>query len=256
MKKIIKFTIISLSINLAFALYNSVIGFISHSWWFIILGAYFFVLSITRFALLKIKKRSNDDLNLEVFARKFTGIMLIILSLTLAGMVVLSIVKDRGLKYHEIVMITIALYSFVKITLAIINLVAAKKDDSPVTKALRNISLCDAAVSIFALQRSMLVSFGEMTHENIRLFNILTGSTVCILVFILGLNLLGGRRINMAKSKIVKANEKIAEAVTGSYKKLENAVVKGYTKIEDKFVDQYLTRDGETVEEAKKRLKK
>ena len=32
--------------------------------------------------------------------------------------------------------------------------------------------------------------------------------------------------------------------------------MKGYTKIEDKFVDAYLTKDGETVEEAKARLKK
>ena len=29
-----------------------------------------------------------------------------------------------------------------------------------------------------------------------------------------------------------------------------------FTKIEDKFVDAYLTKDGETVEEAKARLKK
>ena len=47
----------------------------------------------------------------------------------------------------------------------------------------------------------------------------------------------------MAKSKLVKANEKIAENVVG-----------GYKKIEDKFVDEFLTRDGETVEEAKQRL--
>ncbi len=71
----------------------------------------------------------------------------------------------------------------------------------------------------------------------------------------------------MAKSKIVKANEKIAEAVTGGYKKIEKGVVdgykkiekgvvSGYNKIEDKFVDTYLTKDGETVEEAKARLKK
>ena len=33
-------------------------------------------------------------------------------------------------------------------------------------------------------------------------------------------------------------------------------MVSGFTKIEDKFVDRYLTRDGETVEEAKERLKK
>lgn len=70
----------------------------------------------------------------------------------------------------------------------------------------------------------------------------------------------------MEKSKIVKANEKIAEAVTGGYKKIEEGVVSGYkkieegvvsgyTKIEDKFVGKYLTKDGETLEEAKARLK-
>lgn len=60
----------------------------------------------------------------------------------------------------------------------------------------------------------------------------------------------------MAKSKIVKANEKVADAVVGTYKKVEDTVVGGYTKIEDKFVDKYLTKDGETIEEAKARLKK
>lgn len=71
----------------------------------------------------------------------------------------------------------------------------------------------------------------------------------------------------MAKSKLVKVNQKIADNVTNGYKRVENTVVKGYkkiensvvngyTKIEDKFVSEYLTHDGETVEAAKKRLKK
>ena len=69
----------------------------------------------------------------------------------------------------------------------------------------------------------------------------------------------------MEKNKIVKANEKIAEAVTDGYKKIEQGVVEGkkieqgvvegYKKIEDKFVDAYLKNDGETTEEAKARLK-
>lgn len=69
----------------------------------------------------------------------------------------------------------------------------------------------------------------------------------------------------MAKSKIVKANEKIADGVVKGYKKIEDGVVGGYKKIEevvvggfgkmtDKFVDQFLTQEGETVEDAKKRL--
>lgn len=71
----------------------------------------------------------------------------------------------------------------------------------------------------------------------------------------------------MAESKLVKANEKIAEAVVGGYKKIEEGVVGGYKKIEDgvvsgfgritdKFVGEFLTREGETVEEAKERLAK
>lgn len=69
----------------------------------------------------------------------------------------------------------------------------------------------------------------------------------------------------MAKSKIVKAANKIAETVTDGYKKIENGTVNGYKKIEqsavsgftkltDGFVDQFLTKEGESVEDAKKRI--
>lgn len=69
----------------------------------------------------------------------------------------------------------------------------------------------------------------------------------------------------MAKSKLVEVNEKIAESVVSGYKKIEEGVVGGYKKIEegavggfnkmaDKFVDNFLTKDGESVEEAKARL--
>jgi len=66
-------------------------------------------------------------------------------------------------------------------------------------------------------------------------------------------------------SKLVETNEKIAEAVVEGYKKIENGVVEGYKKIEkgavdgfnkvaDKCVEKLFAKDGETVEEAKKRL--
>ena len=64
------------------------------------------------------------------------------------------------------------------------------------------------------------------------------------------------RLTNMAKSKLVKVNEKIAEGVVGRYKKIENGVVGGFNKIADKFVDNYLTKEGESIEEAKDRLAK
>lgn len=61
--------------------------------------------------------------------------------------------------------------------------------------------------------------------------------------------------MKMAKSKLVKANEAIAEKVTGGFKQMSDAVASGYTKIEDKFVDMYLTKEGESIEEAKERLR-
>lgn len=60
----------------------------------------------------------------------------------------------------------------------------------------------------------------------------------------------------MAKSKLVQASKKIEEKVVGAYKKIEDGVVGTYQKVENGFVDRYLTKDGETVEEAKMRLKK
>lgn len=69
----------------------------------------------------------------------------------------------------------------------------------------------------------------------------------------------------MAKSKLVKVNQKIAKKVVGTHKKIENGVVGGYKRIEygvvsgfnkiaDGFVDEFLTREGESMAEARKRL--
>lgn len=66
-------------------------------------------------------------------------------------------------------------------------------------------------------------------------------------------------------SKLVEANEKIAEGVVKGYKKIENGVVDGYKKIEegavsgfgkvvDKCVKVLFTKEGESVEDAKARL--
>lgn len=261
MKKpnIFQLAIFNLGLNFTFGIYNAILGMLNQSFWFLALAAYFIVLGVMRFAVVLTEIKNSNNVN-DVFITRFTGALLLFMGITLAGITYISVSEEKGDRHGQIVMITIAVYAFTKITIAIINFVKARKSNSATVKVLRNIALADAAVSIFSLQRSMLVSFEGMTSDDIFLMNCLTGTAVYILMFILGVNL-------MAKSKLVKANQKIADAVVGGYKKVEdtvvggykkveNAVVKGYTKIEDKFVDQYLTHDGETVEQAKERLKK
>ena len=188
MDRTLKLAFASLAFNIAFAIYHLVLGLITRSWWLLTLGSYYLVLSIVRFAVLRFKFR-------ERFITKFTGWMLIILSIPLVGTVILSVVQDRGHELHMIVMIAMAAYAFTKITLAIIKFIQARRSISATLITLRNISLAHAFVSIFALQRSMLASFEGMTDGEIVIMNATLGSFVCVIVFLLGLNLVKNRRI-------------------------------------------------------------
>lgn len=182
MDRVLKVALVSFVFNLLFSAYHIIFGFATHSWWLLTVGVYYLILSSIRIAVLQSKNKGY-------FAIRFTGIMLVFLSLPLVGTVVLSFVKDRGTTYHLIVMLAIAVYAFTKITLATINWIKARKSSSVKLITLRNISFADAFVSIFALQRSMLVSFEGMSENEIRIMNLATGTAVCIIVFLLGLNL-------------------------------------------------------------------
>ena len=187
MNRTLNLALASLTFNIAFAIYHLVLGLVTSSWWLLTLGSYYLVLSIVRFMVLRSK--SN-----ERFITKFTGWMLIILSIPLAGTVILSVIRDRGHELHMIVMIAMAAYAFTKITLATIKLIKSRRSTLATLITLRNISFADAFVSIFALQRSMLVSFEGMTEAEIVIMNAALGSAVCVIVVLLGINLLRSKK--------------------------------------------------------------
>ena len=252
-------------LNIVFAIYNCVLGIISHSYWFIAVGAYYVVLSVMRVSVIAFSGKNLSD---DRFIMKFAGIMLFIMSIVLCGIVYMTVWHNSNVavEYHEIVMITIALYTFIKISLAVKGMFSKRKKKDGAFKTLKSIAFTDAVVSMYSLQRSMLVSFGEVNEKDILILNVLSGIGMCVLIVLTGINLIIDKEKIMAKSKLIKANEKIVNGVTegykriekvvvDGYKKIEKGVVGGYAKIEDKFIDAYLTKDGETVEEAKKRLK-
>ncbi len=182
MNRTLKIALGSLTFNIAFSAYYIAFGIASRSWWLLTLGSYYLILSTVRYGVLRSKEGNR-------FVTKFTGWMLMALSVPLAGTVILSLVDDRGHSFHIIVMIAIAAYAFTKITLATINLVKSRCSTSATLITLRSISFADAFVSIFALQRSMLVSFEGMTESEIIIMNAALGFAVCVLVFLLGINL-------------------------------------------------------------------
>lgn len=121
---------------------------------------------------------------------KICGVLFLLLTFALGGSVYLTITRDISTKYHEIVMISIAAYTFYKITRTIINMVKVKKENSPRLTTLRNISCVEALVSILSLQTSMFASFGGSTQSTYLKMNIATGSGVCLLVLTLGVSMI------------------------------------------------------------------
>lgn len=256
---------LTLAVNILYGLAHAVFGVMYASPWLLVMAAYHTLLGVMRFGAVLTERRKSS----ERFVMRFCGGMLMALALVMGVSTALSILQDRAVPHGIVLMIAIAAYTFWKMTMAIVHTVQAHQSGTPLTSTIRNITLASALASLMVMQRSMLVSFdGDMTAGEMLLLNALTGAAVCLLVFLMGLNMLFDEKgfEKMAKSKLVQANQKIAntvvegykkveDAVVGSYKKVEDAVVGGYKKIEDKFVDQYLTKDGETVEEAKVRLK-
>ena len=189
MDRVFRNAAVSFLINIAYSVYHIVFSIITHSWWMLTVGTYYAMLSIVRVGVLRVKDKITGH-----FILRFTGVMLMILALPLAGTVILSFVMDRGTKYRLVVMLALSVYAFSKITFAAINWAKEHKSTSARMVTLRNISFADAFVSIFSLQRSMLVTFEGMREAEIRIMNAATGSAVCIIVFLLGLNLLRHNR--------------------------------------------------------------
>ncbi len=184
--------------NLLYALYHCVLGIINLSLWLITMCAFYGILATMRFAAVlcerKNKQLSSDDT--ERFVMKLSGILLSILSFLLAAINYISLSQNIAVKYGESIMITIATYTFYKITLAVIRAVKQHKIPSPLLKTIRSISYAEVAASVLTLQRSMLVSFGTMDARQIYLMNSLTGAGVCLFVLALGISMLIKRKDN------------------------------------------------------------
>lgn len=191
----------SLALNAAYAIYNGVLGIIYGSLWFMTLSAYYIILSVMRFAAVLCGIKGVQD---QEFVMRFTGIMLILLSLVLAGSVCYSLRFEVARVNGTIVMITIATYTFYKVIAAFIRAAKTVKRRVFLLTALRSIACADAAASVLSLQRSMLVSFEGLSEAEIKLMNTLTGIGVCLFIFISGmvsaLGIMGGKRNGKIKN--------------------------------------------------------
>lgn len=180
---------ISLLVNILYAFYHVALGVVNQSLWFITMFAYYVILIAMRLSavLCERKHKSSAPEDTEYFVVKLCGGLLVLLSFILAGIVYISLSQNVAVKHHEIVMISIATYTFCKITAAVIKAIRQRTNTAPLLTVIRTIGYAEVAASILTLQRSMLVSFGTMDNADIDLMNGLTGLAVCLFILLLGI---------------------------------------------------------------------
>ncbi len=183
--RIIAKAVCALIFNLLFVFYNGILGVLTSSIIFVASSIYYLLLSSMRFSTVLLNrkgKKQNDSLTASII-----GVMLIILSVIFHIMVIVSMKEKTAEVYTTITMITIATFTFTKITMAIITAVKHKGEHSKLYKSINAIRYSEVAVSLLTMQQSMLVSFEGADEKSSVILNACTGAGVCFFILALGI---------------------------------------------------------------------
>ena len=169
--------------NIAFAIFQLWLGFKDNSLWFYSMFAYYVLLAVMRFFLLKHTRnyKPAEQAEMELKKHNICAILLLVMNLALSVIIFFIVYLNKTFVYHMITTIALAAYTFTTFTFAIINIVKYRKYNSPVYSAAKMITLIAACVSMLTLETTMLTVFGESnTAEFSQLMLGLTGIAVSV----------------------------------------------------------------------------
>lgn len=175
----------SLAVNLLYAVFNAVSGFMYHTAWFLVFAFYYTILAVVRFLLVRFVNRIGIGNNRfkELRRSRLCGFILLTINLVLSGAVLMILYQNKGYHYNGILIYVMAAYTFWITVVAIKNLLVFRKLGSPVMSMAKIINMAAALVSMLSLETAMFSQFGgEMPAEDKKLMIMLTGAGVSIVI--------------------------------------------------------------------------
>lgn len=200
---------VSTAINLLYAGLQLWAGISQDSIWFYSLAAYYAILALMRFFLLKETRihELGKDRFWEYLHYRLIAVLLLVLNLSMGTISAFVVIQNRGFRHHEIVTIAMAAYTFYSLTMAIVSIFRYRKFRSPVLSASKHISLASALVSMLSLETAMFSSFGSDTDPTLRFFiTAFTGGAIFIIVLALAVYMLFLARKELNKMKGMSQN--------------------------------------------------
>jgi hypothetical protein len=183
----------SLAINMLYVGLNvwswSVIG----SYWFVVLAVYYVIMALMRYLLVRYVRTQKIGTSIlgEWKRSRICACILLLVNLSLSGAVLMILYQSKGYDYPGIMIYVMALYTFYSTIHAVVDIVKYRTLGSPVMSTAKIVSLSSALVSMLNLETAMFAQFGgEMSPESQRIFIILTGAGVSVIVVSLSVMLI------------------------------------------------------------------
>ena len=157
--KVELFLRIAIVFNLAYSVFLFVVSAVYGSKWFLTMSIYYGLLFLMRvFILTCIKKRKQ--LRGKIMVMRACGYFLLAINLVVSTMTFILIYGNRYVIHREITVITLATYTFISLTVAIVSTIKHLPKSDYIFFCAKMVGLICASVSLTILTSTMLSTFG------------------------------------------------------------------------------------------------
>ena len=171
-------------VNIAYAVLQAVVGIVARSVWNITIAVFYFVLIALKGIVFFCDRKYKENAAKQIKTYRACGYMFNLLTVALAGIVILINKADMSYEYAELMIYFVAVYTFCKIISSIVQFFKARKQDILIVQMIRNINLVSAIYSVFVLQVSMIQAFGD---GNDPLSNSIAEGVVALLILLVSI---------------------------------------------------------------------
>ena len=174
------------AVNLAYVGIKLFTGIRYHSVWLVTAAGYYTALTGVRSLLVlsdlrtRRSKASGSALRKQWEAFRLTGILMLLMNLTLSGIIVLAVRDSQSDSYPGFFIIGAAAYTFYRFITSILKQIRRRKSQNPLFAAVVNVDFSFALTSLFTLQTAMLAAYDHGDH--VKGANVLTGTVVSALI--------------------------------------------------------------------------
>jgi len=200
------FLCLSFVFNIAYSVFLFIVSQIYSSKWFFATSIYYGLLSVARiFVYLQISPQKQ--LVSKIKTMRVCGCFLLSINLVFSTMMFILIYGNQYIKHHEIIVITLATYTFTSLTMAIINSIKHLSKNDYLHSCAKIINLISASVSIVTLTNIMLSTFGE---NNLLLRSIILpmlSGFVSVFIIVCAIFMLRKANLDLRKLKNEKERE-------------------------------------------------